>query len=461
MGETPPKLALSDPFSQFLESMMKTYPDSIVKKLTREMELAKAKGIASIESSNKAETERHYVDVKGAKLALIIQTKLEGKAKIRSHRSVFNLNESELIQLHVLKNPLWIVQYMHSNKADLHYTGEAEIEGKPHYIVQVHIKERWVDVWIDKTNFLVSRIVIPFVDTNPLIGRGPEHFKQIYWFKDYRNVQGLYLPTVLEEIRTRNPYTKQLKLDWVSINKPFAPATFVREPSYDEKVRFSINPLRNGLHIINETGNDIRAFSLLRVTKDNKVDLFTNFSYHESINQKLRKAIAEHFPGTQMRNIFSIEHLFSISALSDLFDPETKMYVPKGFGLLSEEKIGAYNAREDSVWKARLATGEVIVSDTNFVKDDAEMLVLNPEFNENRDQLFVCYYLPIEKVIYLYGSARTDQAGKADPSPFELNLYKIIQARKLQVETIIYSNAWEDTTPYQLPFATWERTFQK
>ncbi|MGV3602836.1 MAG: hypothetical protein ACO1N1_16600 [Dyadobacter fermentans] len=156
------------PMSDLMESIMSTAPDSVKAQLTIEMKRANESIRQEVLSMYEKFSEVSYVDFRLKKMANI-RTGIMGSD---TSRTVQDLGNGKMAWA-ILRNPVLMLQYIAADSVELHYTGTTVIESEDQHIVQARIAGEWIELMIGKESRLLSRIVIPRVDTDPLIGRGP------------------------------------------------------------------------------------------------------------------------------------------------------------------------------------------------------------------------------------------------------------------------------------------------
>lgn len=451
LGKLSSELVQRNAMLDLLDSIARAAPDSVKKQIAIEMKRAN-------ESFYRESTAMHEGQVK----ILLADLSLKKMVRIRTSsldtsRSVTGLNQGKMESL-LCDNPILMLQYMVEDSVELHYTGATTLENKDCHLVQVKIDGKWIDVAIAKESGLLHRIVIARVDTDPLIGKGPEHYKDIYVFRDYRESAGFLMPSSWEDINTRMDITIKYNLAWSNINEPFPDSTFAREPTPEEKARFRFTDIGNGLFIMELTGQHFGNVRTLVRTNDQVVDLFTGFIYNEVIIDKMRKSVEEKFPGKGIRNIFGAEAISSLSALSGLFDARTKLYFPKGLGYLSEDKWRGYNPKEDSAWRMRFSSGTLHPFETGFEKDGCRAIILNANPNPKYDQWQVCYYLSSQKVIYVNGYLGPMPPGSQNDAPWAKNLCDMVDREALPVEKVICPHGMTRDAPLEMSYEQFRRS---
>ncbi|SEI88170.1 hypothetical protein SAMN05216327_104375 [Dyadobacter sp. SG02] len=448
------KNTLRSPMPDLIESIISAAPDSVKEQMATEMKRANETFDQELVAMYERVVEVSLADL-SLKRAVSITTGIASASD--TSRTVTELDGSKMAGV-LLKNPVVMLQYMATDTVELHYTGSAAMENEEQHIIQVKVAGEWIDVMIGKESQLLSQIVIPRVDTDPLIGEGPVHYKDIHVFRDYKKVSRMLLPSAGEETSTSFGMTVRYNLAWSNINEPFPDSIFVREATPEEKAGFNFTNVGNGLFIMELTGQHFGNNRTLVWTNDQAVDLFTGFIYNEVIIDKMRRAFAEKFPGKSIRNIFGAEAISSLTALSGLFDPETKLYFPKGLGFLSEDKLRRYNPKEDSTWRTRLSNGTLHPFETGFEKDGCRAIILNANPNPEYDQWQVCYYLSNQKVIYVNGYLGGAQPGEQNASSWAKKLCEMVDREALPVEKVICPHGMTHDVPLEMSYEKFRRS---
>jgi len=435
-----------------IESIISAAPDSVKEQMAAEMKHANERFHEEMISMYEGLTEVSLVDLP-LKKAVSIRVGLMGSSD--TSRIVMELGDGKMERI-LFKNPVLMLQYMVADTVELHYTGSAAMENEEQHIIQVKVAGEWIDVMIGKESQLVSRIVIPRVDTDPLIGKGPVHYKDIHIFRNYKKISRLLLPSGLEETSTNLGMPVRYNLAWSHINEPFPDATFAREPTPEEKARFRFTDIGKGLSVMELSGYHFGSTRTLIRESENVIDLFTGFVYNEVIIGKMRRALAEQYPGKDIRTIFGAEAISSLSALLGLFDKKTELYFPKGLGFLSEDQWHGHNPKEDSTWRVRFSNGILHPFETDFEKDGCRIFMLNSSPNRDYEQWQVCYYLHQEKVVYINGYLGTTEK-ETSPAPWEKELHKLVARNALSVEKVVCPQGLVRDAPLEMSYEALRR----
>lgn len=441
------KQSQRSPMRDLMESLMSIAPDSVKEQMAAEIKRASETLDQDLIAMYERLVDVSIVDL-SLKKAVHLRTGLTSTED--TSRTVKEVRKGEMAPF-ILSNPALLLEYMAADTVELHYTGTAAVENEDQHIIQVKLGDKWIDVMIGKESQLVSQIVIPQVDTDPLMGKGPVHYKDIRTFRNYKKISSMLLPADLEETSTSFGMTVKQNLAWSHINEPFPDSTFAREPTPEEKAQFRFTDVGNSLFVMELTGGNFGGIRTLVAESGQVIDLFTGFVYNEVIITKMRRALADKFPGKNIRNIFGAQAISWVQSLSDLFDSGTQLHCPKGLGVMSEDQLHKYNAKEDSTWRARLSDGTLHPFDTGFVKDGYRIVMLNSNPNPNYEQWQVCYYLSSPKAIYVNGYLGEPEKGRSATS-WEKRLYEIITRDGWAVEKIICPNALSRTAPIAMSY---------
>jgi hypothetical protein len=450
--ENPVELTQPNAFLMLMDSIMPTLPDSVQKSLMAQRDSIKISTYLDRIEMFKGMQERILCDVANQKVVFIRLIPNSLRNYDDTLRNVSGIVNEFPFQKPYTENPVYLLQLMVADSTELHYSGSSFVDQEESHIIQVKIDGKWVDTYITKKSHLLTRLVLQRVDTDPLIGHGPEYYKDCYLYSDYQRVSGILLPKSLEEITSRGDLTVRKRLDWKSINKSFPDDTFKPEPTYEERARFKIVPLRDSLYVVIQSGNKFSHRSLVRLNAEKTLDIFMEPINHEAIAEKFFSTISAHFTQTKIRNVFCSGSISSIAPLPGLLDKNTQFIAPKGNGFLSEERQFALNSEQDSIRKLQKAKGLLITFDQNLVQNDVKAYVINPEKKEEWDELYVFYYLPRQKLVFYKGSPYWAIKNSKQLSPAEKRLYEYLFKEKIQVEEIIYSESFVDEAPLEMTF---------
>jgi hypothetical protein len=217
-GETP-SIYLQDPFAGAIDSIKATLSDSA--KLQFQMRIDKGK--ADIyQRYVEYNTEKQYlyrVDIESKKMAQIIRgyNQAIDSLDMVAWQDIYN---SDYFFIRSFKlNPVALLQLMHQDTAQLHYTESATIAHTGYYIVQVKVREKWLSVYFNQQTYLVDRLIEPKVDHDAYFGQ--DNYNEIVLYSNYKNHNGFLLPETIEEITSILSLSKIENVSWLSINKPF------------------------------------------------------------------------------------------------------------------------------------------------------------------------------------------------------------------------------------------------
>lgn len=457
-GKANPGLVQPDPWLSLIDSLMLTMSDS----MRREMEIQKVEAEKSMYSFfnelHEGEKETYYFDITSKIAATIIlrPNRLKGRPDIS--RTVYALDPKANAFYHLKNNPVAILQLMAMDTSELHYTGAVTFENQDYHVVQVKVDAKWLDVYFNLKSHLLCKLFIAQVDTDPLMGQGPVHYKDVICYNQFQKKQGFLVPGEIEEINSRNEFTIRKKLDWVGINKSFAPSTFAPEPSAEDRVKYNISEIGKDLYVLEVSGKSLNERSLLKVTETEGISLFATLSNIDLSNEKCLSALKEKFPNTQVRNIFNLDRLSGVLSLSAFFSGKTHYYAPIGTGFFAEEKIRAYESpQEDSTRQVLRKEGLLTTFDVDFKTADVEALILNPTRKDESGSIWVAYYLPKDRAIFINGTPFHAGNSSGEASKLDKMLHELVSKRSLSVEKIIYSGSYLDNAPLFMFYEEFEK----
>lgn len=446
------KQTQNNPMRELIESIISVAPDSVKEQLGIEMKRASETLDQELIAMYEGLVDVSITDLN---LKKVVSLRIRLADTRDTSRTVTELSDGRMDGF-LFENPVLMLQYMAADSAVLHYTGTTALENEDQHIIQVKLGGEWVDVMIGKESQLVSQIVIPRVDTDPLIGKGPVHYKETHTFRNYKKISRLLLPSGLEETSTSFGVTVRYNLAWSNINEPFPDSTFAREPTPEEKARFRFTGIGNNLFIMELTGGYFGNTRTLVREDERVIDLFTGFIYNEVIIGKMRKALYDKFPGKNIRNIFAAEAVSWVQALSGLFDANTELHYPKGLGFMSEDQLRRHNPKEDSTWRVRLSNGALHPFERDFEKDGCRIFMLNSNPNPDYEQWQVCYYLSSQKVVYVNGFLGNAEKPRS-AAPWEKRLYAMITRQALPVEKVICPDGLMRDAPLEISYEALQR----
>ncbi|GAA4436121.1 hypothetical protein GCM10023091_13650 [Ravibacter arvi] len=438
--ETPLAYRQPDPMLNFLDSLMKAAPDSIKQEGVKVMEDMRRQ---LYQGKIDLETGKHisfFASWAARKVTQITIQPNRSKGKTDTSRAVYDFSHPYRFQSVLKYNPVWLLQYMLTDTARVNYTGTTQINARKQHIVQTRMGTRWVEVMIDSESWLPSGIVVPHVDEDPLIGRGPVLYKEIWLYSDYKNVNGFLLPMSVEEIFTRQDFTTRRSLSWRDLNGTFPDKTFEPEPAPWAKLKYSFVKLADNLFVMEESGGFFNRRFLIRLKPDSQIDLFLTLDYRKEVNARVIDAVRAHFPGLKITRIFCLHRLLRVTELAAFFDTGATVYAPK-----DQDERHRKLLQEDSLGNVRLAAKSLVPFELPYENDGVNGLV----YFQNSGA--VVYYLPAEKLIYLNGGT----FGK--PSPDEIKLHQLLRSEGTRVEKIVYSSYDPGGTPPPTDFPEFEK----
>lgn len=448
-GKTPADLRQPNELFILLDSMMQTLPDSARKKF--ELEKIKSEketfqNHVNLYANNK---DWVYTNMIVPKMASIYVRPNRLKGTKDSTRFVLsNLKNAYEFRRQLKLNPVAILQVMSNDSTELNYVGTSFSEEKEYQLIQVKWADKWLDVYFDKETAVLTKSIEAQTDTDPLIGRGPEHFKNIIFYLQYRLLDGFLLPASVEEITTRSDFTVRKKLTWVSLNQAIPDSIFSPVLPDEETIKFRFGEIGNGLQVMEQSGRFQNKRSLIRVKQGAKLELFTELSNDERQTNKMLEAMDKKFPGFSLSNAFNISHLHGGTAQTAFFAKRVHLFAPKD----RQELKGIYNDKfeNDSIRNKMHDAGLLTTFDKEFQKDDVQALLLNRGFT------WTYYYLPADKVIYFSGSAYPAVGGE-NATPYEKLIYDLIKDKNLNVEKLVHSGAFTDNAPLFMSFQEFEK----
>ncbi|TLV00126.1 hypothetical protein FEN17_11490 [Dyadobacter luticola] len=460
LGQTVADPFHADAAKDLMEEIMKAAPDSMKKQLEISMKEASSRLSASMTEMYQGNIKQVKVDFKSDKAVSIGLRNNSLRGSMDTSRYVLDRAKTKMADL-LTENPIALLQVLTADTTELHYTGISLVNDEENHVIQARTGSGWLDIYIEKKSGLVTQIARSHIDNDPLIGSKPEHYQDFTKYLNYQKTDGFLLPRIVEEISTRINVDVKYRLEWVSINKRLDENTFAPEPTYEEKTRFKVFPLRDSLFVIRQFGNGSEAQSLVRITGQGTLDLFMEPINHEAIAEKFVETLIAKFPERRFGNVFCSAHVSWISAFAPFFRHGAHVFTPKGNGMMSEEREHLYNKTEDSTWKARKAEGVLTIYEQSFSKNGVSIFVMNPGVKDEWDQLHVFYYLPKQKLIYYKGIHSESATGSRTVYPVEKRLYDFISSEKLDVKHLIITNSFIENPPLEISFADFERRMKR
>lgn len=442
-GRTPDYLYQKDELLLMIDSVYKTMPDSTQKRIAQQMADMKEKMYIDRAADYVDNKRWFYVDLKAGKIS---QTQVKPNplnGNIDSSRASKKFDNEYQFRETLKMNPVALLQVMGEN-GELNYVGISNVNSNDYFIVQVKVKDKWLAVYIDRNDYTVSFVSEDMVDNDPVLGVGPEYSKRHVFYRDYRKVGPFLLPGGLEEIASRGELTTRKTLDWITINKPIPDSLFetrvFRNP--DREIRYiEISP---GLFVEKTSDRWINNRSLIRMNNNNSLDIFTSLpDKPEYVNREIESLITR-FPGASIGNIYTVSALYEVGSFNNVFSKKIHITGPKGRGFLSESRVQR-NYYQKEAWANALKNSKITTFDKEFESNSIIGIILNIDSSSESDALDVAYYLPKEKLVYVNG--RQYQSGMQKALKIDKQLSEAILSRKIKVDRIIYSEAYNSTTP--------------
>lgn len=453
-GIAPSALIQPDPFLRLIDSMMIAMPDSQRKEMEIQMVQSKKQMFEDL-AEMYAGTEVYYVDIILKLNARLFIHSSPTRGKPDTTRMVYSLNKEHPFSYDLEDNPVALLRFMAMDSSELHSNGIVTFDSVDYKVVQVKIGNKWWDVYFDTKTNLLTKLLISQVDKDPLIGKGPVYSKDIISYSDYKKYGDFLLPGKIEKFDTRQEFTLRKKLSWKSINQLFSNSVFAPEPSYTDRAKFKITPISNHLFVMEQSGHSINERSLLWINQKEQMEMFTDLTNLDDLNEKGYDAIKSKFKGQHLKNVYNIKDHSSLTALSCYFTEQIHITAPKSVGIFSEEKL-SYSPTDDSIRIAVRAQGLFTTFEKEFQKDSVIALILNPVRDYENDNIWVTYYLPNQKTLYYDGNAYSANNSSQNALPREKLLYDIIRNRSLSVEKIVYSKSYLDNAPLFMTFQDFE-----
>lgn len=217
LGKPSFALKQSDFFLKSIDSIMVTLPDSQRKEMKIAMMQSNKDMLKEIESMYYGQQEINIVDLLSDSTTYIVIRPSALKGKPDTTRSVYAIKKQYLLSQAVINNPVIILQFMSGDSTELHYTGIVNLDNEDFQVVQAKLGEKWIDVYFDQDYYL-RKLVISQIDADPLIGRGPVHYKNIFSYNRYQKQGDFLLPGEVEEMSSRDEFSIKKKMTWMSLN---------------------------------------------------------------------------------------------------------------------------------------------------------------------------------------------------------------------------------------------------
>ena len=447
-GKTPADLKQPNQMLALIDSMMKTMPDSVRNKYKLEKIKSEEKAYQRYVDLYADNKHWIYTILTTPKMASIHVRPNRLKGTRDSTRFVIGLKNAYEFRRQLKLNPAAILQLMSNDSTELNYVGTSFSEEKEYQLVQMKWADKWLDVYFDKETAVLTKLIEAQTDMDPLMGRGPQHYKNIIFYLQYRFLDGFLLPASVEEVSTRSDFTTRKQLTWVSLNEAIPDSIFSPVLSDEETIKFRFGEIGSGLQVMEQSGRFQNKRSLVRVKKSAKLELFTDLSNDERQTNKMLEAMDKKFPGLSLSDAFNVSHLHGVTAQTAFFARRVHLFAPKD----RQELKGVYNGKfeNDSLRNKMHDAGLLTTFDKEFQKDDVQALMLNRGFT------WTCYYLPADKVIYFSGTAYP-AVGAENAAPYEKWIYDHIKDKKLNVEKLVYSGAFTDNAPLFMYFQEFEK----
>ncbi|MBE9466115.1 hypothetical protein ACFP1I_29835 [Dyadobacter subterraneus] len=454
-GKAPSTLIQPDPFLQLIDSMMIAMPDSQRKEMEVQMVEVKKRMFEDIDDMYAETKKLYYVDFIAKLSARIFISPNSAKGKADSSRTINSLDKEHSFDYNLEDNPVALLRLMAIDSTELHYTGIITIESIDYKVVQVKVGTKWWDVYFDQKDGTLSKLITPQVDMDPLIGNGPVYSKDMICYRSFKKYGDFLLPDKIEKIDTRHEFTLRKKLSWITINKPFPASVFAPEPSYTSRAEYNISPISDSLFVLEQSGNYENRRSLLWINHKGEINMFTDLPNLEEFNKSEYEIVKSKLKGHVLKNIYNIKNHSWLSGLTYYFSQNIHITAPKGVGILSDENSSS-NPKEDSIRFSVRKKGLFTTFDREFQNDSVKALILNPKRDQANDNIWVSYYLPNEKIVYLDGNPYSADSSSKNVRPGEKLLYDIIQSKSLKVERIVYSGAYINNAPLFMTFQDFE-----
>lgn len=454
-GKAPIHLIYSEQALHFLDSIRLSVPDSIREIIEQSMVKADLERSALMEEILGIHNVEDYVDLTSLKAARIDISPNKLKGRNDTIRSVHDFRGKDILADFRDNNPVVYLQFMAAHLMELEYKETEDVDSKDYDIVRIKEDQVLREAYFDKKSHLLKRVVHPQFSNDPLTGKEIIQHKIIICFNNYQNRSGFQLPDSLEIINSQLPYTSKKGLHWIRINKPLPANIFAAEPSGDKKIKFEIKEISKDLYVLEKSGGFKNERSLLRLDKNGKIELFSSTVTNNGLNAEELKTVKLKFSGYVIENIFNIGSISSIESLSDFYLNSTKINAPKETGLFSEEKLPADSEevlKRNEVRKLGLLT----TFDKEFKTESVEVIILNPVRNDDLESIYVNYYLPKERTIFLYGNPYSADSTAKNAKPGEKILYDQIKQKSLKVGRLVFSEAYLDNAPLFMTFQDFE-----
>ena len=198
-SKAPAPLLQPDPMMNFLDSLMKTLPDSMQKEMADQKVKGEAELFKMIVEEHTGKKDLYLVDIPSNKIASKSIRLNRLREREDTTASLWNFKNSYAVISAFKINPVMLLQVMNQDSIQLHYIGKAIMNNQNCFLIQMKLDAKWLEVYIDATSKLVSALVIPMKDEDPLMGRGPLHYRYVTSYKNYKLYDSFLLPKRIEE----------------------------------------------------------------------------------------------------------------------------------------------------------------------------------------------------------------------------------------------------------------------
>jgi len=454
-SKAPASLRQPDLMMNFLDSLMKTLPDSMQKEMADQKVKGEAELFKTIVEEYEGKKYQHFIDIPSKKVASKSIRLNRLREREDTTASLHNFEDSNNLIFACKINPVLLLQVMNQDSAQLHYIGKVLMDNQDYLLVQVKLDNKWLDVYIDARSKLVSRLVKPMKDEDPLMGRRPLLYKYVISYKNYKLQDSFLLPNRIEETDSHLPFTDNKLVTWISINKVFPASIFDPPMPYEEKTEYLLEAVTNKLFVMEERIDYSNSRSMISVNQDKTISIFTNLANNEIMNKKL-KAITTKFGGNEIKSVYSLSYLSGLISLSCFFSKQIQIAAPKATGIFGAD-LNSGNREEDSMKIAVHEKALLKNFDQDFETQTEKVFILNPGADPEQSSIWVAYYLEKEHAVYVEGYYPHQIENKEKwVAPGEKALLKLIEDKALEVEKIIFSGSFVDNAPLFMTYADFE-----
>ncbi|SEJ12908.1 hypothetical protein SAMN04487995_3366 [Dyadobacter koreensis] len=455
-GKAPASLQQPDPMMNFLDSLMKTLPDSMRKEMADQKVKGEAELFKTIVEEYEGKKYQHFIDIPSKKVASKSIRLNRFREREDTTASLHNFEDSNNLIFACKINPVLLLQVMNQDSAQLHYTGKVLMDDQDYLVVQVKLHNKWLEVYIDARSKLVSRLVTSMKDEDPLMGQRPLHYKNVISYKNYKLQDSFLLPNRIEETDSHLPFTDNKLVTWISINKVFPASVFDPPLPYEEKISYLFYAISDNLFLMEERDDYTNSRSIISMNPDKTISIFTNLANNEIVNKKKLKAITTKFGDIEIKSVYSLSYLSGLISLSCFFSKQIQIAAPKATGIFGAV-LNSGNREEDSMKIAVHEKALLKTFDQDFETQTEKVFILNPGADPEQSGIRVAYYLEKEHVVYLEGYYPHQNKNKEKwIAPGEKALLKLIENKALEVEKIIFSGSFVDNAPLFMTYADFE-----